>query len=264
MEEKTKKTLKKTLKISSYVFLGIAIFMIAFALLSNFFMGEDKKGLFGIRSYIVLSDSMSATDFSAGDLIVTKEIDSSNNSLVEKEIKVGDIITFWYDIHQNGQEEMVTHKVRFIGEFTDEHGNPNGARCIVTYSTTTGLDDRPISYNSVIGKYSFSVPKVGYVVEFLQSTAGFFICIFAPLAIMVILQAISTAKVVKQGLTERRETLENQKREYAQSALNEQERLRAELEALKAQMAQAQNAQPTTETVTEQPIEQPTEQPPTE
>ncbi len=255
MEEKTKKVVKKTLKISSYVFLGIAIFMIVFALLSNFFMGEDKKGIFGLKSYIVLSDSMSATDFSAGDLIVTKEIDATDHDLVEREIKAGDIITIYYDMNKDGDlsaGEMVTHKVRYIGP--SQTGD--GSKGIVTYSTTTGLDDEPIGYDQVIGKYCFSVPKVGYVVEFLQSTAGFFICIFAPLAIMVILQTVSTAKVIKQGLTERRETLEIQKREYAQSALDEQERLRAELEALKAQMAQAQNAQPT--------VEPPTEQPPTD
>ncbi|MBO7186998.1 MAG: hypothetical protein J6V68_01195 [Clostridia bacterium] len=255
MEEKTKKTIRKTLKISSYVFLGIAIFMIVFAILSNFFMGEDKKGLFGIKSYIVLSDSMSATDFSAGDLIVTKTIETKD---VEKEIKVGDIITFYYDMNKDGKlaaGEMVTHKVWYIGVLEDGNGNSVG-KGIITYSTTSGEKDNPISYSNVIGEYSFSVPKVGYVVEFLQSTVGFFVCIFTPLAIMVILQAVSTAKVIKQGLTERRETLEIQKREYAQSALDEQERLRAELEALKAQMAQAQNAQPT--------VEPPTEQPPTE
>jgi signal peptidase len=256
MEEKTKKVIKKTLKISSYVLLGIVIFTVIFALIANIFAGEDKKAsFFGLKSYIVLSDSMSATDFSAGDLIVTSVIDTDGmssqerNAYIESKIKVGDIITFHYDINEDGKiDEMVTHKVRYIGPLVDEDGDSVG-RGIVTYSTTTGQDDRPIDYSQVIGKYSFSVPKVGYVIEFFQSTAGFFIFIFTPLAVMVILMSISTVSLIKQAVREKKESVELAKQEYAQGAMEESERLRAELEALKAQMAQQQ----TQETQTEQP-----------
>ena len=258
MEEKTKKVIKKTLKISSYVLLGILIFTVVFALIANIFAGEDKKAsFFGLKSYIVLSDSMSATDFSAGDLIVTKVIDTDDmtaqerNAYVESKIKVGDIITFYYDMSGDGvlqPGEMVTHKVKYIGPLVDEDGDSVG-RGIITYSTTSGEEDNPIGYTQVIGKYSFSIPKVGYVIEFFQSTAGFFIFIFTPLAVMVILMAISTVSLIKQAVKEKRESAELAKQEYAQGAMEESERLRAELEALKAQMAQ-QQAQ---ETQTEQP-----------
>ena len=247
MEEKTKKVIKKTLKISSYVLLGILIFTVIFALIANIFAGEDKKlSFFGLKSYIVLSDSMSATDFSAGDLIVTKVIDTDDmtsqerNAYVESKIKVGDIITFHYDINNDGIiDEMVTHKVKYIGPLVDEDGDSVG-RGIITYSTTSGQEDRAIGYNQVIGKYSFSIPKVGYVIEFFQSTAGFFIFIFTPLAVMVILMSISTVSIIKQAVKEKRESAELAKQEYAQGAMEESERLRAELEALKAQMAQQQ------------------------
>ena len=85
MEEKTKKIVFKTLKISSYVLLGILVFTLIFALIANIFAGKDKKiSFFGLKSYIVLSDSMSATDFSAGDLIVSKSINTDDMTAQER------------------------------------------------------------------------------------------------------------------------------------------------------------------------------------
>ena len=64
--------------------------------------------------YIVNSDSMAATDFKAGSLILVKEVDPST-------LQEGDIITFMsQDTESFG--ETITHKIRTLT--TDAKGNP--------------------------------------------------------------------------------------------------------------------------------------------
>ena len=63
----------------------LAIGMMIFTIVSVTTFNRNDRQLFGYRAYIVLSDSMSKTDFDAGDLVLVKEMDPST-------LKEGDII----------------------------------------------------------------------------------------------------------------------------------------------------------------------------
>ena len=56
----------------------VAVAMMVFTVISVTTFNRSDRNLFGYRVYIVNTDSMSATDFNAGDLIFTKEIDPSD------------------------------------------------------------------------------------------------------------------------------------------------------------------------------------------
>ena len=102
----------------------VAVGMMIFTIVSVTTFNRNDRQLFGYRAYIVLSDSMSKTDFDAGDLVLVKEVKDYST------LKEGDIISY---ISQNTENygEVVTHKIRRIT--TDVSGEPG----FVTYGTTT-------------------------------------------------------------------------------------------------------------------------------
>ena len=54
-----------------------AVSMMIFTVISVTTFNRNDRDLFGFKMYIVNSDSMSKTDFNAGDLILVKEVDPS-------------------------------------------------------------------------------------------------------------------------------------------------------------------------------------------
>ena len=104
------------------------LLVLTVSLLLSLLTAREERSLLGLRAMIVRSDSMSATDFAAGDLILSVAVDP-------EEIREGDVITFRSpDPEQGGA--TVTHKVRTV--LVDA----NGKRSFVTYGTTTGEADR--------------------------------------------------------------------------------------------------------------------------
>ena len=55
-----------------------AVLMMIFTIISVNFFDRADRSIFGYKAFIVLSDSMSATDFSSGDLILVREVDPSS------------------------------------------------------------------------------------------------------------------------------------------------------------------------------------------
>ena len=122
--------------------------MMIFTIISVTTFNRNDRHLFGYRAYVVTSDSMSKTDFDAGDLILVKEVDPAT-------LKEGDIITY---MSQNPESfgETITHKVRSLT--TDANGNPG----FITYGTTTDTDDATIvTYPYVLGRYEKEI-RYGY------------------------------------------------------------------------------------------------------
>lgn len=71
--------MKKALHIVKSIFVWLvvilAVCMMIFTIVSVNTFDRTDRSLFGYKAFIVLSDSMSATDFSAGDLVLSKEVD---------------------------------------------------------------------------------------------------------------------------------------------------------------------------------------------
>ena len=172
--------------------------------------------------YIVNSDSMSKTDFDAGDLILVKEVDPST-------LKEGDIITFMsQDTDHFG--ETITHKIRKLT--TDAEGNPG----FITYGTTTDTDDETIvTYPYVLGQYKSHIPKLGTFFNFLKTTPGYFVCIFIPFMLIIIYEGVKFFNLFRRYKKEQMDEME------AERAKIEEERaanakMLEELQALKAQL----------------------------
>ena len=73
-----KETLGKILRIFTTVLMVLSICMMIFTVISVLTFNRSDRQMFGYRAFIVLSDSMSATDFKAGDLVLTRDVDPAH------------------------------------------------------------------------------------------------------------------------------------------------------------------------------------------
>ena len=239
---KTKKTLDIVKNVVTWIVVALAVAMMIFTIISATTLDRNNRSLFGRKMFIVNSDSMKATDFAAGDLILVKEVDP-------KTLKEGDIISYTSTNTENFGK-LVTHKIRKLT--TTASGDPG----FITYGTTTGEDDKTVvTYPYIVGKYTGKIPKMGHFFQFLKTTPGYIVCILVPFMLLILSQAYESVKLFKQYKAEQNAALEEEKSKIA-AEKEETQKMMAELLAMKAQMeangkAPVQTAEPAPETVEE-------------
>lgn len=218
--------MKKILNIVKTVFVwavvALAIFMMIFTVISVTTFNRNDRNLFGFRAYVVRSDSMAATDFDAGDLILVKETDPST-------LDAGDIITF-ISQDSNSFGEVITHKIR------EKVVDSQGSIAFVTYGTTTGVDDETlVTPMYILGKYEAKIPRMGTFFTFLKTPTGYFVCIFIPFMLLLLNQGINTVKLFRRYKAEQTEEM-NKEKARLEAEREENARMMQELLALKAQL----------------------------
>lgn len=226
-----------------WLFVAIAVLMMVFTMISVATFDRTDRSLFGMKAFIVLSDSMSRTDFSAGDLVFVKEVDPA--TLAE-----GDIISY---ISQNTANygETVTHKIRRVT--TDAKGNPG----FVTYGTTTDTDDETIvTYPFVIGKYKGHIPKIGRFFQFLKTTPGYIVCILIPFLALILFEGARCIQLFRKYKAEQQAAL-NAEREKLEADKAETARMLEELRAMQAKLEAKENAEKGTPSGEEPPESNP-------
>lgn len=145
--------------------------------------------LFGLAPYTVLSSSMEPA-LPVGSLIYVKDVAADD-------IKVGDAITFV----MNEDLLVATHRVVEV-DSTQE-------RFITKGDANESIDGAPVHFRNLLGRVSFSIPYLGYVANFINSSSGRWIAIavIALLLLLLLLPDLFTAEktVEKKKLTERTE-----------------------------------------------------------
>lgn len=165
---------------------------------------------------------MSATDFSAGDLVITKDVNPDT-------LQEGDIIAYRSEMEES-YGDVITHKIRSITADED------GGRAFITYGTTTDTDDvLPVGWDQILGKYSFSIPKIGNFLIFLKTIPGYICCIFVPFMILILLQTIKVIRMFKKYKREQMQMIEKEKRQI-QKECEETQRMMQEILEMKRQM----------------------------
>lgn len=221
------KALKIIRSIITWAFVALAVCMMIFTVVSVSTFDRADRSLFGYRAFIVLSDSMSKTDFDAGDLVLIKEVAPST-------LKEGDIIAYTSQNTANFGE-TVTHKIRKIT--TDAEGNPG----FVTYGTTTDTDDETVvTYPYVLGKYQSNIPKVGKFFQFLKTTPGYIVCILVPFLILILIEGIRCISLFRKYKAEQQAELQAE-RDKIEADRAETQRMMQELLAMKKEMEQKES-----------------------
>ena len=156
-----KKTIRKIWNVITNL---LVIFVVFFAILT---IGVR---LVGLEPYVVLSGSMEPV-FQTGSVIYVKDTDA-------EELQAGDIITFWLN-----KDTVATHRIIEVTE-------KNGETAFRTKGDANDVADGSAVYASqVIGTPIFTIPYVGYLMSYIQTTSGRYAVITAG-AVLVLLMIL--------------------------------------------------------------------------
>ena len=202
-------------KIFNFFFYTLITIVIVVALLYTVVNLAGNNGISTILGHTigsVQSGSMSGT-FEKGDIIISKQISG-------EEVKEGDVISFWYHDPQADQIIVVTHRVlelREDGKIVTQGDVANAANSVDKIEV--------ISKGDVISRYNgFKIPYVGAVLDFINTSTGFFVCILIPVflflfwQIYVFIVTVSDARKIAKE-----KAINDQARALAEQMLKERE-----------------------------------------
>ena len=155
------KTIKKILNVIS-TFLVAIVVVLALLLVGARFIG--------LNVYTVLSGSMEPT-YHVGSLIYVKDVDTD-------ELKAGDVITYMLD-----EDTIVTHR---IADVIPDETDPSIIRFQTKGDANDSVDGSLVHYKNVIGTPVFSIPKLGYLANYIQKPPGRYIAISAGAIILLL------------------------------------------------------------------------------
>ncbi len=215
-EEKKPSLLSKIFNFFFYTLISIVIVVALLYTIVNLSGSNGVSTILGYTVGSVQSGSMSGT-FEKGDIIVSKQIDG-------EEVKEGDIISFFYRDPDVDKIIVVSHRVIELRE--------NGK--IVTQGDVANQNNsvdkiEVISKGDVISRYSFKIPYVGAVLDFINTSTGFFVCILIPVFLFLFWQIyvfIVTVSDAKKLAKEK--AINDQARALAEQMLKEREQNRGE------------------------------------
>ena len=238
-------TLKRVFNIAfkavTWLLVAFAVLMMVFTVFTVTTVDRNDRNIFGMRFYIVQTDSMSPSEknahmdvhFSAGDIILIQNVDDPTK------LAPGDIIAF-LSTNDVSYGETVTHMIREVKR--DGSGKLLG---YVTFGTNTDTDDEALVEPAyVLGKYTGKLPGVGNFFAFVKSTPGYIICILIPFLLLILYNGINVIRLFRKYRREQTEMLEAERAEIAEERKQNEEMLR-ELMALKAQLEQQTKDSPT-------------------
>ena len=126
--------------------------------------------LFGMQVYTVLSGSMEPV-YHTGSLIYVKNVDY-------RDLKEGDVITFILD-----EDTVATHRI--VGIVPDEE-DPSVLRYRTKGDANDAEDGSLVHYKNILGTPVFTIPKMGYVANYIQNPPGSYLTISGGAILMLL------------------------------------------------------------------------------
>ena len=173
----------KILYIISTTFIILLILLAAMVTVLSLSNKEnDVPSLFGHTAFSIQSDSME-DKIMTGDFIIGEKCDP-------KELIEGDIISF-FTVNNEGQIFINTHRIigieeTALGRIFETQGDNEDQP-----------DERKVYEGDIVSKYSgFRIPLLGYVITFLTTQLGFFLCIVLPVLVYTLWQVYKLVIVV--------------------------------------------------------------------
>ena len=119
--------------------------------------------LVGLQVFTVLSGSMEPT-YHVGSLIYVKKVDPFT-------LESGDVITFMLD-----EETVATHR---IVEVVPDEEDASVIRFRTKGDANDAEDGSLVHYKNVVGTPVFTIPKLGYLANYIQHPPGTYVAISA-------------------------------------------------------------------------------------
>ena len=174
--------------------------------------GNGVPSIFGFRPLSIQTESM-YPELEPGDLAISVKCDVD-------ELRVDDIITYWTVI--NGERVLNTHRIVDIYD--------GGSHLIFATKgdNNTIADPLTVHESEVIGKYSFKIPQLGKVFDFLQTSMGFLIVIVLPVFLFFIYHLVQFFKVLFEYQNIKNRIKYEQERGITEDLIEQQKQLAEE------------------------------------
>ena len=127
--------------------------------------------LVGLQVFTVLSGSMEPT-YHTGSLIYVKKVDATK-------LSEGTVITFMLD-----EDTLATHRI--VGVVPDEE-DPSVIRYRTKGDANESEDGSLVHYKNVVGTPVFTIPKLGYLANYIQHPPGTYVAISAGALILLLM-----------------------------------------------------------------------------
>lgn len=144
------------------------VLTVAFVLLAVALVGVR---LFGLQVFSVLSGSMEP-EYHVGSLIYVKEVDYT-------QLKSGDVISYMLS-----EDTVSTHR---IVEVVPDQDDSTVLRYQTKGDANEAADGTLVHYKNVIGTPVFTIPYLGYVVDFIQKPPGTYAAIAIGAVVLALL-----------------------------------------------------------------------------
>ena len=232
MNEKTKKLVNIGTKVITWLLIAFTAFIMIFTVVTVTTVDRNDRNIFGLKFYIVQTDSMSKSEnnkdidihFNAGDIVIIKNVENPRS------LQAGDVIAFM-STNNISYGETVTHMIREVKKTED--GKVLG---YVTYGTNTGTDDEAlVEPEYILGAYTGKLPGIGNFFAFVKSTPGYIVCILLPFLLLILYNGINVIHLFRRYKKEQTAVMEAERAEIAEERKKNEDMLR-ELRELKEQL----------------------------
>ena len=150
---------------------------------------DEVPSFFGWKPFIVLSGSME-TEIMTGDLVVTKEINTSK-------LKEGDVIAFKKDGY------VTTHRIKSIE-------NVDGETRYITKGDNNNVEDEGyVTEDMVEGIFKSKITGLGNLAMFVQTPSGMVIALSIPLILLILVQ-VSDGRNDRKKLIQKQDDMEKE------------------------------------------------------
>ena len=196
-----------------FVLAIILIFKISFSLQK----GEVPK-VFGLTFMEVQTGSMEP-NIHQYDFIINK---------AKKEYKVGDAVSFYYDLNGDGKDESVTHRIISF--------NDDGTITLKGDAAVSDTDIQVITSNQIIGKVIYRSSRIGklFTTNIFKNRNFLFMFLIGSLVIFMIYQSFNIFKLLKEDKKLENEAVEETTEEVKEEQSSED--IEAEIARLQAKL----------------------------
>lgn len=137
--------------------------------------------LFGLKVFVVLSGSMEPA-YHTGSVIYVKKTDPL-------QLKTGDVITFRLD-----ENTLATHRIAGI---IQDDKDPSLLRFRTKGDANEAEDGAAVSADKILGVPVFTIPKLGYFVNYIQQPHGLYMTAAAGAFLLLIMFMPELVSVLK-------------------------------------------------------------------
>ena len=162
-----KKVLKIVLNVFIWIFVAFAVVITTLALAAQ--SNADGVPAIGGKCFLTVSTNSMTPKFKKGDLLICDMLTDSEKS----ELKVGDVISFYANLDDNGVNEINSHRITSINYTAS--GEVESYKTKGDNKTTNAIEDKnPVRWQFVIcrwgndGENGAKIGGVGKVISFLQ------------------------------------------------------------------------------------------------